>query len=154
MFGRQQRHSHQAAVSRILHSNVLDQRRESSWNQISRERKFTRTFVPGSKRARHFAPGSERSRERNGQGTNGPRSEWARERIGQGPIGRFAPESEWARERKGIGLTEILPLCYTIKSIPGWYCAHMDNIRCQEEEECLFIDRYYIGTFPNFWYFF
>jgi len=50
----------------------------------------------------------ESSRERNGQGENGPGSERTRERIGPGPIGRFAPRREWAGSEKARYLRDDL----------------------------------------------
>jgi len=69
---------------------------DAHWSQSSRERKFARTFVPGSERAGHFSLGSESSRERNGLGANGPGSELARVLLADSLTGANGPVSEKA----------------------------------------------------------
>ena len=48
-----------------------------------------------------LAPGSKSSREREGQGANGPWSELAIDWNGHGPIGRFAPERNGPGTKRG-----------------------------------------------------
>ena len=82
------------AVSRILHSSVLDQRRESSWNQSSRERSFPGAKGPAISLRGAKGPGSELARVLLADsllGTNGPWSEKAVNRGGGIPIGGCLP---------------------------------------------------------------